>query len=71
MQLDREPEGAPQQVEYLGDSSLVMARATAHVYRYDHLPGGIVVAPEQAGNVRALRVAGFTRSLDLASLRAR
>lgn len=71
MQLEREPEGAPQQVEYLGDSSLVMARATAHVYRYDHLPGGIVVVPEQAGNVRALRVAGFTRSLDLASLRAR
>lgn len=71
MDLDSEPGGAPQQVEYLSDASLVMARATAHVYRYDHLPGGIVVVPEHAGPVRALRVAGFSRHLDLASLRAR
>ncbi|HQY64040.1 MAG TPA: M66 family metalloprotease [Polyangiaceae bacterium] len=71
MHLDHEPEGAPQQVEYLGESSRVMARATAHVYRYDHLPGGIVVAPEKAGDVRALRVAGFTRSLTFANLRVR
>jgi len=75
--LDKAPtRGAVRDVEYLGTSGQVMARAQAHVYKYDHLPGGIVVMPADAGSlagtpVSSFRVAGMNKVLDIKSLAAR
>ncbi len=71
IELATAPQGTVSDVDYLGDHGDVLAKAKAHVYRYDHLPGGIVVVPEQAPGFRALRVADMARIVDLRSVRAR
>lgn len=69
--LNDTPRGSESEVEYLGDAGRVVARATAHVYKYDHLPGGMVVVPEQASAYSQLRVGNMSRVMSLKGLLAR
>lgn len=69
IKLDKAPErGTVREVEYLSEAGQTIARAQAHVYKYDHLPGGIMVMPEQSAPYASLRVATMKNVLNLKSL---
>lgn len=71
LSLAEEPKGNVSEVDYLGDSGSVVGHARAHVYKYDHLEGGIVVVPENAAPYASLRVRGLTRVMNVKGLLAR
>jgi hypothetical protein len=64
IELARAPRGQVTQVEYLAGTN-VIGRVTGHVYKYDHLAGGIVVYPKRALPADALRISGFGSKIDL------
>lgn len=64
IELARAPRGQVTQVEYLSGTN-VIGRVTGHVYKYDHLAGGIVVYPKRALPADALRISGFGSKIDL------
>lgn len=67
--LDSAPRrGTVRDVEYLSESGQTVARAQARVYKFDHLPGGIVVAPEQSAPYASLRVASMVKPLAIKAL---
>jgi hypothetical protein len=70
LSLSTTPKGTESEVEYLGDAGRVVARAKGHVYKYDHLPGGMVVMPEQTSAYSQLRVGKMTRVMNLKGLLA-
>jgi hypothetical protein len=57
-------------IEVLGEGNAVIGTTKARFVRYDHLPGGFYVLPEQANPsaVRALRIPQLSRTLDLRAL---
>jgi hypothetical protein len=44
--LGTRPGGAARELSWLGADGAVVATGTAHVYTYDHLPGGYALVPE-------------------------
>lgn len=64
IELARAPRGQAAQVEYLSGTN-VIGRVTGHVYKYDHIEGGIVVYPKRALPADALRISGFAGKIDL------
>jgi hypothetical protein len=70
LSLSTTPKGTESEVEYLGDAGRVVARAKGHVYKYDHLPGGMVIMPEQTSAYSQLRVGKMTRVMNLKGILA-
>ncbi|AKV02751.1 hypothetical protein AKJ09_09414 [Labilithrix luteola] len=56
-------------VMFVDDADRVLANETAHFYRYDHLPGGVLVVPQPptgsaaARAFRSARIQGFAHQL--------
>jgi hypothetical protein len=58
--------GEAREVSFTGPSGIELGRRTARFFKFDHLPGGIVVVPDfgQAASWSHVKVQGFTRALD-------
>lgn len=59
--------GDARTISYHDRAGLELGKATARFYRFDHLPGGVLVVPESAAaktaNWSHAKVAGFSRTL--------
>jgi hypothetical protein len=57
--LTRAPNAEPHAVTYAAIDGSVLATATGHYYKYDHLPGGFMMIPEGPVNYATLSVQGL------------
>lgn len=58
--------GDPRAISYHDRAGLELGKATARFYKFDHLPGGVLVVPESAAAKASwthAKVAGFSRTL--------
>lgn len=58
--LARAPNAEPHAVSYAAVDGTVLATATGHYYKYDHLPGGFMMIPEGPSNYATLSVSGLS-----------